>query len=49
MNRSVKVVGRRRKEIDEKKLALAFLLLAKSIQEDVQVDDDVVEQEPEAA
>lgn len=49
MNRTVKIVGRRRKEIDEKKLALAFLLLAKSIQEENAVNEGQDEQEPEAA
>jgi hypothetical protein len=49
MERSVKIVGRRRKEIDEKKLALAFLLLAKSIQQENVGSQDQGEQEPEAA
>ncbi len=31
MQRSVKVIGRKRERIDEKKLALAFILLAKSM------------------
>ena len=33
MNKQIKIVGVKRKEIDEEKLALAFLLLAKTLQE----------------
>ena len=33
MNKQVKIVGVKRKEIDDEKLALAFLLLAKALQE----------------
>ena len=56
MKRNIRVRGIRRKQIDEDKLALAFLLLAKIIHE--QKDEDAVgdecpdsgpDDEPEAA
>jgi hypothetical protein len=49
MNRTVKIVGRKRKEIDEKKLALAFLLLAKSIQKERLGNEDPDAKETEGA
>jgi hypothetical protein len=38
MNRQVRVRGVRRKEIDEDKLALAFMLLAKTLREQQEGD-----------
>lgn len=40
MERQIRIVGVKRKEIDEEKLALAFLLLAKTLHDQKKLDSE---------